>query len=261
MQGDLFFTDSGKGFPVIFIHGFCETSEMWFDFTQPFIEDYRVITVDLPGFGKSPLPTGDFTIKDVAKHVLNLLDKLEIQKCAAVGHSLGGYVLLEMVNTQPDRFTGFSLFHSTAFADDTEKKESRNKAIEFVEKRGVEVFVTSFVPPLFYVKNRKPLLKTIEKVVDIAATTPQNTLISYTKAMRDRPDRTDVLNSFDGPISFIAGDKDTSVPIEKTSEQVLIPKRAIVNILQDTGHMGMFEQQERTTEIIKDFLRLCTMPD
>jgi len=256
MNDHIFFTDEGKGFPVVFIHGFCETHEMWDDFKKPFLEHYRVITIDLPGFGLSSSLREGFSIADVANRILKLFGDLSLDKAVVIAHSLGGYVTLEMVKKDPAMFAGFSLFHSTAFEDDSDKKDSRNKTIDFVNKRGVEVFATSFVPSLFFQENRKNLKSEIEKAVGIAARTSLDTLVSYTEAMRDRNDRTDVLESFENPILFIAGDKDTSVPVEKTSEQVLLPKRAIVNILQDTGHMGMFEEKDKTTEIISDFLKL-----
>jgi len=245
---DIFFTEKGEGYPVLFIHGFCETQAMWESFKEPFASHYKTIAIDLPGFGKSPLPDGDFSIANIAEQVLQLLDHLKIEETIVIAHSLGGYVTLEMAKKQPSRFAGFSLFHSTAQADNEEKVASRNKTIEFVEKRGVEVFATSFIPSLFYQKNRKGLVSEIDEIVALAAKTPLATLIQYTKAMRDRNDRTDLLKTFDNPISIIAGDKDTSVPVERIAEQELLPKHGVINILENTGHMGMFEQKEKTTE-------------
>ena len=66
-----------------------------------------------------------------------------------IGHSLGGYVALAMVEKRPDLFAGLGLFHSTAYADSAEKKQSRNKVIEFVNKNGAKAFTTNFITPLF----------------------------------------------------------------------------------------------------------------
>ncbi len=254
MNDKLHFTDEGKGFPVVFIHGFCETHEMWSEFKAPFLSEYRVITVDLPGFGKSKLSQASFSLTDIASAITSLLERLNVKACVVVAHSLGGYVTLEMMKANPSLFKGIVLFHSTAFADDEEKKDSRNKTIEFVVKRGVEVFATSFVPSLFYIKNRKNLTAEIEQAVKIASKTPLKTLVEYTKAMRDRQDNTGVLKSYENPVMFIAGDKDTSVPLEKTMQQVDLPQKPILHILHKTGHMGMFERKQETQEILIDFL-------
>jgi len=253
----IFSTDEGSGLPVVFIHGFCENHKMWKNFTKPFLEKYRVMTIDLPGFGKSPIPSDQFSIKDVAQLVLEHLIQKEIDSFVLIGHSLGGYVALEMIKLQPGKVEGLCLFHSTALPDTEEKKDSRNKTIKFVEKRGVEVFAESFVPSLFYTKNRKRLKKEIEDAVSMAAETSLETLVAYTKAMRDREDRTDVLKEFDGPISIIAGEEDTSVPVEKIQQQELFPRHGLVYYLENCGHMGMFERNEETSREVDYFIQVC----
>lgn len=251
------FSEKGSGFPVVLIHGFCETSEIWEGFMDSLSKHYRVLTPDLPGFGKSPLPEGDFSIDDIGEMVYQWLQSLGIDKTVMIGHSLGGYVTLAFAKKHPTMLKGMGLFHSTAFADSSEKKSSRNKTIDFVKGKGVEVFARSFVPQLFYLKNRKALRAEVKKVVDIAANTPEESLIAYTKAMRDRNDRTDVLKSLTTPILIVAGDKDTSVPVETISEQELLPKKAIVHIFDNTGHMGMFEKKEQSLRAVQNFVAYC----
>lgn len=248
------YEDTGSGFPVVLIHGFCETGAIWKDFSPALSKKYRILIPDLPGFGKSPLPSDGFSIDDIARMLHEWLQQLNITKTVLIGHSLGGYVTLAFAKNYPELLSGFGLFHSTAFADDAEKKSSRNKVIDFVRERGVEVFATSFVPQLFYHKNRVRLEQEIEQVVKIAAETPEPTLIAYTKAMRDRDDRTDVLRSFNQPILFIAGEQDGSVPIEKTDEQILLPHKAIVHIYDQVAHMGMFEAREESLKAVKQYL-------
>lgn len=251
------FTEKGSGFPVVLIHGFCETSEIWNDFAAALSKNYRVLTPDLPGFGGSPLPSGDFSIDDIGEMVFQWLQEQGITKTVIIGHSLGGYVTLALTKKHPEIVRGFGLFHSTAFADSDEKRMSRDKTIEFVKGKGVEVFARSFVPQLFYIKNRKNLRAQVEQVVNTAAKTPEASLIGYTKAMRDRNDRTDVLKSFDRPILIIAGEKDTSVPVDSINEQELLPKKAIVHIFDNTGHMGMFEKKEQSLGAVQNFIAYC----
>lgn len=248
------FEDTGTGFPVVLIHGFCETNSIWNGLSAELAKKYRVLTPDLPGFGKSKLPKEEFTIDDIGEILFNWLQELNISETVIIGHSLGGYVALSVAKNHPEILKGFGLFHSTAFADDPEKKSTRNKVIEFVKEKGVDVFATSFVPQLFALKNRKRLKAEIESVVKTAAETPQETLIAYTKAMRDRHDRTDVLKSFDQPILIIAGEQDTSVPIEKTDEQILLPHKAIVHVYDEVAHMGMFEAKEESLRALKQYL-------
>ncbi len=138
----------GEGNPVILIHGFCETFAIWKPLVNKLAFSHKVITLDLPGFGKSPLPESPFSITDIADQVhLWLLEK-NLLGSIIIGHSLGGYVALALAEKYPDSIKGFGLMHSTAFADDEEKKHSRNKTIEFVKAR-CKGFCRLFCEPAF----------------------------------------------------------------------------------------------------------------
>lgn len=251
---DVFYTDHGEGFPVILIHGFCETHEVWSRFGKQLANDFRVISVDLPGFGQStPLPD-NFSVADAASAIRKLLTSLKIKQCIPIGHSLGGYVTLAMVNQQPELFSAFGLFHSTAYADSDERKASRNKVIEFVTKNGVEPFIETFIPPLFYDKAHPD----IPAAVKMALQTRQATLIGYAKAMRDRPDLTGVIQKFNKPIIFVAGEKDTVIPVETLQKQAKLATKSNLHIVRDAAHMGMFEKETDTVNLIHSFLVKAT---
>jgi pimeloyl-ACP methyl ester carboxylesterase len=155
-----------------------------------------------------------------------------------------------MAGQQPERLNAFGLFHSTAYADSDEKKLSRNKVIEFVTHHGVEPFIESFIPPLFYDQNNPH----IQSVVTLARQTPKETLISYVAAMRDRPDSTAVLQHFSRPILLLAGDKDSVVSVEALEAQCKLALKPMNSV----AHMGMFEQEAAATGHVLDFLRHLT---
>jgi pimeloyl-ACP methyl ester carboxylesterase len=244
----------GEGAPVILIHGFCETSQIWKPLINKLAFSHQVTILDLPGFGKSPLPDNTFSIADIAELVHQWIVEKDLQNSIIIGHSLGGYVILALAEKYSASMKGIGLFHSTAFTDDEEKKHSRNKTIDFVKKRGVKIFADSFVSQLFYSKNRARLEKEIQEVTVIAAETDEETLVKYMEAMRDRPDRTNVLKTFDKPILFIAGDQDSSVPIEKSKDQFEFIKYPFITILNNVGHMGMYEATVESFEVIHLFL-------
>ena len=90
------YKEYGGGYPLLFLHGFCETNKVWEDFAHLLSNDFHVLCPDLPGFGKTSLFANSFTIDDVAKEIKNWLRELSINKCLVVGHSLGGYIALSM---------------------------------------------------------------------------------------------------------------------------------------------------------------------
>ncbi|HEU5289837.1 MAG TPA: alpha/beta hydrolase [Cyclobacteriaceae bacterium] len=246
----IFYTDHGKGFPVLLIHGFCETHEIWDSFSRELSKNFRILSIDLPGFGKSKLPQELFSIADVGAKVLQWLQELGIKSCIPIGHSLGGYVALEMVHQKPELFKAFGLFHSTAYPDAEERKLSRNKVIEFVSNHGVVPFIESFIPPLFHDSTNPH----IQPLVRLASQTHVETLIAYVKAMRDRPDRTNVLQNFDRAILIIAGEKDSGISPDSMIKQASLASKVNLNLLPEVAHMGMFESEGKTLSLVKQFL-------
>lgn len=253
-MASLHYKEYGSGKSVVLLHGFCESGEMWDTIVEQLREEFHLLIPDLPGFGQSPLPAGHFSIDDIGETIVTWLEELNISTCSMIGHSLGGYVALAVAKQKPELLDRFGLFHSTALEDSAEKKVTRNRTIDFIKKFGPVVFAESFVPSLFYIENRQLVKEQVVKVVEIASRVSETSLVKYTEAMRDRRDRTDVLKSFERPILFIAGEYDTAVPLDKIYAQIDLPKKPVVHVLKDTGHMGMFEKKEYTQEILMDFL-------
>ena len=78
----------------------------------------------------------------------------------------------------------------------------------------------------------------------------------YATAMRDRPSREKLLETFPKPILIIAGEKDTVIPFETASAQSLLMQFPFFRGLTDVGHMGMFENELESLKIVKDFINL-----
>ena len=131
---EISFRKSGKGKPVLLIHGFCETHEIWNGFAEKLSEEFQVFAIDLPGFGESPLPETPFSIHDVAEKLLSWIDQQNIRLPFLVGHSLGGYVALSMAKQAQQKISGLCLFHSTPYPDNDDRKSNRNRVVEFVKK-------------------------------------------------------------------------------------------------------------------------------
>lgn len=248
----LFYKDIGQGKPVVLLHGFLETHLIWEHFAQALSKNYRVITIDLPGFGQSQLPTKNpFSLAEIATQLNAFLQGLTAEKISIIGHSLGGYVSLAMVEQAPELFSSFCLFHSTALADSVEKKEGRTKTIAFVQRNGALAFSANFIPPLF----ADPEHESIPFVRELAMQTSQRTITSYLEAMRDRPDSMAVLQSYKGAILFLAGSKDSVIPLESLKAQVEQSNNAFLEVFEGVGHMGMFEAPKETLEIVVNFLK------
>jgi len=237
----------------VLVHGFCESKEVWKDFSAILSSKFRVITPDLPGFGESKLEDPNTSMDYYADKLHALLNHLNIHKCILVGHSLGGYIGLAFAEKYEHRLWGLGLFHSTAFEDTQEKKDNRDRTIKFVEKHGVEAFASTAVTPLFYPPKREELKKEIELMIRIAAGSSKEGVIAAAQAMRDRKDRTNVLKKIKCPVLVVVGKEDQAVTLEKSLQQCCLPHHSVVHFLADAAHMGMFERKKDTLKIVEGF--------
>ncbi len=249
----LHFFEKGQGHPLLFLHGFCESGEMWRYFADSLSTQYRVICPDLPGFGDSVLTHPIQSLEEVAEQLESWLQELQIQNPIVLGHSLGGYVALALLERMGDRIRAIGLLHSTAFEDDLEKKEMRNRILTFLKKHGAVKFVTSFVPQLFPEHRRIELAEAMEKAIEDGKRSSLEGLLAYTVAMRDRKDRMKVLQQFAGPKLLLAGTLDGSVKIESSRAQ----QGAYTHYteLEGVGHLGMVEEKEKTLAVVESFVK------
>ena len=253
-------TLKGIGPVLVLLHGFCEDSSLWDAYAAHLALRYKVICPDLPGFGASEPEFAEAVgMEYYARRVHELLETLlpSEERVTMVGHSLGGYVSLAFAELYPERLNGIGLFHSTAFADNEEKRQSRDKVAAYIQEKGVAAFTDNFIEPLFYVANRARLAQDIQALKIVASKSSKEGVVACTRGMKERADRTEVLKSIEHPVLFIIGKKDTAVPLEKSLEQCHLPAQSLVYILDKVGHMGMLEAKDSCLKVLENFVNLC----
>jgi len=107
------YTDVGTGPPVVLVHGFAVSGELNWRLpgvTRALARDYRVISVDLRGHGRSGKPHGPADYgENLTLDIVRLLDHLELERAHLVGYSLGGFVVLKLAVTAPEHLTSASI--------------------------------------------------------------------------------------------------------------------------------------------------------
>lgn len=248
---------AGKGYPILLLHGFCFDSAVWDDFQLDLIEEkYKVVRLDLPGFGKSDV-WPDITIDKMAEVVKAVIDELKITRFVLVGHSMGGYVGLSFARQFPTYLDGLSLFHSHPYADDQEKRDIRHKSIEFMKRQGHVLFVKQMIPSLFNVKFSNSNAFLLEKLLFRATRYQSEGIIAAQSAMADRVDQSEVLKNIKVPVQFIIGKEDTAISAEKSEAQVHLPTIADIQYLDKAAHMGMFEERKKAQLFVRQFASYC----
>jgi pimeloyl-ACP methyl ester carboxylesterase len=99
----------GHGEPLVLLHGLGGSKISWLPLLAPLAQNYRLVVPDLPGHGESAKPRTDYTPRYYARVVRQLMDRLEIDRTALVGNSMGGRVALEMALRSPGRVTALAL--------------------------------------------------------------------------------------------------------------------------------------------------------
>ncbi|MDP9041035.1 MAG: alpha/beta hydrolase, partial [Bacteroidota bacterium] len=145
-------------------------------------------------------------------------------------------------------------FHSSSYADSSEKKESREKNIRFIQKHGAAPFVEQAIPGLFSEHFKSEHLEEIQKLIDRYINFSSESLVAYLEAMKQRPDTTRVLNTISKPVLFIMGEEDKAVPIKDALEQCHLPRISYIHILTHTAHMGMIENTSLCSSFVDRFL-------
>ena len=253
----IFYRVYGKGKPVMLIHGFGETGEIWSGQVEYLKNEFQLIVPDLPGSGLSER-IHDMSIEglaDVIKFIFDTESALApIEKVTMIGHSMGGYITLAFAEKYPIHLRAFGLFHSTAYADSDEKKATRLKGIEFVRQHGAFDFLKTSVPNLFSpaFKQQKPgaMDEFIRSLHNFSAAS----LVSYYEAMLKRPDRSNILKTINLPVLFVIGDYDTAVPVQDSLKQSHLPEKSYIHILHQSGHMGMLEEEDKSNELLQKFI-------
>jgi pimeloyl-ACP methyl ester carboxylesterase len=246
---------------VVLLHGFCENKSIWQSFVDEHTHLFRIICLDLAGFGESPISPKTTNIESInietmATEVQETLLHLKVETCMMFGHSLGGYVTLAFAEKFSTMLVGIGLINSTAFADSEEKKQNRNKLIESLENYGVKPFLATFFNNLFYQPNVLKFEKEIAQLILQAQNLTAETVIQTTKAMRDRKDYSLVLKNLTIPVLFVVGKNDAILPLDLHKEQFYLPKTSLIYLLENVGHMAMFEAKTQLNYILKTFINL-----
>jgi pimeloyl-ACP methyl ester carboxylesterase len=249
----ILYSSIGSGDPVMLVHGFGEDGNVWDKQVEYLKGKYHLIIPDLPGSGQSEM-INDMSMEGMAEVLHTIIHEENFDKCTVIGHSMGGYITLALVESYWNHVNAFSLFHSSAFADTEEKKETRKKGIEFIKQHGAFEFLKTSTPNLFSPNSKEQIPNSINKFIDSLKGFKPQALIAYYNAMMDRPDRTSILKTTKNPVLFIAGEHDAAVPLNDMLKQCHLPEKSYFHVLKKSGHMGMMEETQNANRILEEFL-------
>ena len=253
---NLHYSDQGTGDAVVFLHGFLEDKAMWKEVSKGFKKTHRVICLDLLGHGKTGNLGYIHCMEAQAEMLKFLLNKLDINKCTLIGHSMGGYVALAFADLYKERVRGLCLMNSTAKADDTEKKINRDRGIAAV-KQNHKTFIRIAIPSLFSEENRSIFSDAIKEITRDTLKMSQQGIIASLEGMKVRTDRTHLLEQNDYPILMVIGKKDPALDYNSLLEQA--KNKYVKSVVFEDGHMSHIENEQELIQALTKWLNANTI--
>jgi 3-oxoadipate enol-lactonase len=253
---NLAFDDSGSGPAVVLIHGFPLSRRMWHPQIMALTAaGFRVITPDLRGFGESSAPDGPYSMELFADDLAALLDHLGIERAVVGGMSMGGYVLLSLLERHPGRVAAACFIVTRSGADDEAGKERRLGLARDVMKFGPQVAADTFEKLLFAEGTAEERPKLVGEVYRWMMETDSRGLAGGLLAMRERRDFTPQLGSFRLPALVIGAEKDKAIPPENARILAAGVPDSRLCIIPEAGHLANLEQPKAFNNCLLDFLR------
>jgi len=235
--------------PMVLLHGYLETHEIWDSFRDLLDTDYRTIVPDLPGHGMS----GTFMVNDMEKQadvIYSYLKKEKISHVIMAGHSMGGYVAQAFSMKYSGMVKKLILMHSLPYPDSEEKKAARDRDIALINKGKLNEVAERDIPLMYAPENRIKMASVIENTIVTAQIHDPTGIEAGLKGMKNRPPYVDFLQTTTIPLFCIFGLQDHYIPPEKARETAAILSNAEVTFLPFSGHNGFVEEPSRVLSVI-----------
>ncbi len=245
--------EAGRGEPIVFLHGVGGDSASWAPQIDAFSGDFRAIAWDMPGYGGSPA-LERMTFPALADSLLELLDRLGLDRVHLVGHSMGGMVAQEFTASRPERVRTLVLSAtSPAFGrpdGDFQKRfvEARIAPLEngLTMADLADEMVETMLGPSADAEGAAIARRSMAAVPEASYRAAIACLVTF--------DRRDALSGYTMPALVLAGETDSNAPapmMEKMAGR--IPSAEYV-CMPGTGHLGNLENPEAFNEAVGSFL-------
>jgi pimeloyl-ACP methyl ester carboxylesterase len=255
----------GAGPPLVFVHGLSGSWQNWLEQLPQFARDHRCIAVDLPGFGETPMPSEKISISWYGRWLDTLLDELDVDGCALIGNSMGGFIGLEMALAYPHRVERLVLVSAAGITIE----KQRNETLLRLAERGENLaqYVTAHVlaqtgwlagrprgrRALMWFVAAHPETLHPALVQEQAKGAGKRGFLPALDALTDYPIR-DRLSEIEAPTLIIWGEKDMLVPVKDAYRFDELISDSTLIVYEGIGHVAMLEAPERFNADVRAFL-------
>jgi 3-oxoadipate enol-lactonase len=233
--------------PVLVLAGpLGSTLEIWEPLVEVLAERFQVLRYDHRGHGRSPAPGGSFSIVDLAVDAVALLDRLNIERAAFCGLSLGGMVGICLAANVPERLSSLVLCSTSAHYDDHGPWVERAASVRWTGTSGIAPEVVSgwFTPDWAAAHP-----EFVEQTIKMIAGTPDDSYAECCAAIAGWDGRK-LLGRIETPTLVIGGSEDPGTPVTPHAKTLAAAiYRAKLEVL-DGAHLAIIEQADRANRLI-----------
>jgi pimeloyl-ACP methyl ester carboxylesterase len=256
--------DAGK--PLVFVHGLSGSWPNWLEQLPVFAREHRVIALDLPGFGHSPMPAEKLSIAGYARMLDKLLDRLEIDAAALIGNSMGGFIAAELAIAFPQRVERLVLVSAAGVST----HQHRGSALAVPALRRLErvlLAVSAWTAAKSDAVTRRARLRDL--TLSVVARHPSRLPAALAAEQVRGAGKPGFMQGFEAvldyairerlaeiacPTLIVWGDSDRLISVRDADVFAeLIPNSRKV-VFADTGHVAMLERPDEFNALLAQFL-------
>lgn len=254
-QCEMAVVDHGEGHPLLLVHGFPLNHSMWEHQIADLSANFRVLAVDLPGFGISqPLET-PVSIRDFADALAAMLDQMKIdQPITFCGLSMGGYIGWKFMKHYPKKVHSLIACDTRAANDDERTARGRRLMAGQVVKDGSDSIAASVARKICGETTVERNPDVVEHVSSMIQSTDPHSIAAGQLAMADREDATSLLGKIEVPTLFVVGMEDVVTPPDEMQAMAgLVAGSRLVEI-PHAGHLAPLENPTAFNAAVRQFL-------
>jgi pimeloyl-ACP methyl ester carboxylesterase len=250
-RGRMTWLEAGAGWPLVLLHAFPLTAEMWRPQLERVPADWRFIAPEL----SSALPAaGARTIDDYATDVCALFDALLIDDAVIGGLSMGGYVAFALLRRSPAAFSGLILADTRPQADTAQARDGRAKMRDLLAHEGIGPIADQMLPRLLAERTMTEQPEVVRQVRAIVESNAPRAVDAALDAMMTRPDSTADLARISCPTLVIVGEEDAVTPPSEADAMHRAIERSVLVQLPGAAHLSNLEQPDAFSRALADFL-------
>lgn len=245
----------GTGHPVLLLHSLWGSHRIFDSLANFLAQKNKVIRIDFPGHGNSPSCDEDFTFDEFAAVLNSILSQFHItEKITLIGHSMGGFAAIAFARKYTEKVASLVLVHSLIQQADNKSIRHRIRQADLIRQNRKKLLLQFSNESNFAPGNSKRFLSQYHQLEQISNLVTNEGALAAINAINTRENSLPFLMKADFPILVVIGKKDRVYNPEDQLWEYKNLKGAEILILEESGHMGFFEEELRFNQKIASFI-------